>query len=51
MAPVSPLGPTGSTKEIVCDGAEPLIVTAAVVPVLTLAIDSEFAGPLGPTLP
>ncbi len=51
VLPVAPVGPIGRTNASVCDGAVPLMVTAAVAPVVTLAIDKEFAGPVKPVKP
>jgi hypothetical protein len=48
MSPVSPLG---STRLRVCVGAVPVIVAAAVTPVLTVPTESVLAGPVGPVSP
>ena len=52
-APCGPCGPCGMTNEICCDGALPVMLTAAVVAVVvvTLPTVSEFAGPTFPCTP
>jgi hypothetical protein len=48
---VGPVAPVGRTKLKVCAGAVPVIVAAAVAPPVTVPIESELVGPVGPVTP
>jgi hypothetical protein len=48
---VAPVAPVGRTRLKVCVGAVPVIVAAAVVPPVTVPIESELVGPVGPVTP
>jgi hypothetical protein len=51
VVPVAPVAPVGSVRFRVCEGAVPVIVAAAVPPLVTVPIDSEFVGPVAPVAP